>query len=221
MGMSPKRVAEICTRNAVAIYNWIEQNKHKYKRGITSSAMFSEVVVDSYGEPYGKNMDIRESRYNAYCGQIMRMKRKGYLRQQVEVPGGPRVWSVNEEMLPAGTVTYTGVRNPIPMAEPPRVLEPVSVAPTTEQAEAFVLEELKQIKIDCAVVHRQGVAMELDSPTLYQLYKLGQVLNEVTEPAKEDNEQARVEQQEQELPSVPEAEDTPEYQTPSDSSAPF
>lgn len=189
---------------AVEIYHWIEENKHKCKNGVTNSMMFADAVTDHLDPQhrrFSSMMTQDDPRYNRYLQMIARMRGNGILKLEKERPNGPRVYSVNEKILPPGTVNYTGVRTTIPMAEPkpPQVILPAnpteSLKKFHDEGRAFIEEELKNIALDRAVIRRKGVELHLDEPTLYQLYKLGLTLNEVTEPI--EDEQDGTEQQDE------------------------
>lgn len=211
--------------NAVAIYKWIEQNKHKYKNGVTQSTSFSGVVkyYDELNREgyYPADLHYPDPLSIKYTSHIARLKRNGYLRLQSETVNGPRTWSVNTNKLPVGAIDYTGVRTTIP--EPPKVLPPVnpteSLQKFHDEGRAFIEEELKQITLEQAIVRRKGVVLNLIEPTLYQLYKLGMTLNEVTEPI--DDEPANDKQEEQTLPDIPEAESEQEGGETVETFAPF
>lgn len=201
--------------NAVAIYNWIEQNKHKFKNGITQSTFFSGVVkytaIDGSERYYSEHVHYPDPLAIKYTNHISRLKKTGYLKLAPETVNGPRVWSVNLAKLPVGAVNYTGVRTHIP--EPPKVVSPTvsteSLTKLRNEGKAFIEEELKQIKVDKCTICRKGMVFNLDDATLYQLYKLGLTLNEVTEAIEdepEDDKQA--EQTDDVLETEDDAEDT-------------
>lgn len=210
-----KKTERYFGENALAIYEWMQSNKHKYKRGITKSIYFSGVVKDHNGELYPSNIPSTNPDAYKYYQLVGRMRDRGYLYFRQEVPNGPRVWSVNEAMLPAGTATYTGVRTPIPMQEQPdpkdKVLEALVRTEGEHAGRAFVEEELKSISLDTAVMKRKGITLELEHPTLYQLYKLGQTLDELIEPEPEPASE----------PEVVEPEPEVEVEEPLSESAPF
>lgn len=204
------RIAPKTVDNLIAIYNWMQENKHKFKYGITRSIAFAHVVKNAKtGEYYPEGMRNGDPLYSSWCNLAASYKQRGYLRYQKELPGHPPVWSVNEQYLPPGVVTYTGVQTPIPLATESTPPEPAQPQPTTAQGQAFVEEELKSITLEQATIKRKGLAMTLTEPTLYQLYKLGLILNEVTEPNEEEN----AEEQAQELQSLPNPESEPEGET--------
>lgn len=172
---------------ATEIYQWIQENKHKFKNGVTASTMFSGAVTDYVDPEKRKFTDCitqEDPRYNRYVQLIGRMRATGVLRYKQETPSGKRVWSVNESILPPGTIDYTGVRTTIP--EPPKVIPPKATTESLQkfhdEGKAFIEEELKQIKVSRVTIERKGVQIDFDDVTLYQLYKLGTALNEVTEP---------------------------------------
>lgn len=187
----PTTISQSTVQNLVNIYNWIEANKHKFKNGITRTPMFSGVVQLDTGGYFPDNIQTSDPLYNKYCNWMARYRRCGYIKfKQLEL-GKPKVIVVNEDLLPPGTVTYTGVKNsPIVLsraealpAEPLELAEPqLSQAETGEQ---FVREELKNISVSAATLRRQGVAVELADVSLFALYKIGLTLNEVTEPLAE------------------------------------
>lgn len=195
-GVSKAQVKEYTVQSAVNIYHWIEENKHKYPNGITNSLMFSQEVID-YFDGHHPSMrfpsDLKKEgsdRYLTYVRYIARLKNQGYLRYRQEQIGKPRTWSVNEAMLPLGTITYTGVKTPIPMnpepePEPNVALRALDKATGQHEGKSFIEEELKNITLEQATIRRKGMAIALNQPTLYQLYKLGLTLNEISEPEEE------------------------------------
>lgn len=222
-GQSRKQIQQYKLQSLKNIYDWMERNKHKFRYGVTSCSSFSGVVVD-YLEGHNETMTFPECikidhpRYMVYNRLIHRMKADGLLKYEYDAGFGCKVWTVNEKKLPAGAVTYTGVQHTIPMESEPKpdpqmsaALRALDKAAGQNEGKAFVEEELKQITLDSAIILRKGISMELEKPTLYQLYKLGLTLNETTEPCEETYEHTD-EEQTQPTPSLSDPESEPAYQ---------
>lgn len=198
-GVSLESLKKRDEMNAVNIYHWIEQNKMNYPHGINSSTLFAHVVqkVDMSGECFSLRLDLGadDPEYAAYVRYIGRLRRAGYIKFQQTTVNGKREWVVNEDKLPPGTVTYTGIRTNIP--NPPAVVEPVKeepkapviIEPEAQPApeRAFIEEELKNITVAHVNICRNEASFVADNISLYALYKIGLALNETTEPYVEEN----------------------------------
>lgn len=217
-----KAAEENDIQNSIAIRKWLMENKHKFKHGVSRSIPFSGVVFDRVeGSYFPANVGMEDPRYNRYSQYVYRLKNRGYLKYEPETVGGQSVWSVVESKIPADKLDYTGVRTHIPMAEEPKHAiqgNTTSLQKFQNEGKAFIEEELKNITVQFAVVHRKGMDFKLKNPTLYQLYKLGLTLNEIAE---EDNGQATTVKQEGEADRVPEAESEPEGRQTLETENPF
>lgn len=197
-------------KNAVAIYKWIEENKWKYPKGITASTLFSGVVLrpsTNYTEYYPADLQADSPLWTNYTQLIIRMRQAGYLRYEKPTPDAPCQWRVVEEMLPPGTATYTGVKQPIPTdstytKNPPVVLEPSDELTKEAKknimtaARAFYEEELKSIPVEfCRLWKKRSggfcANISLGDATAYDVYKLGLTLRDLA--PKEDDEKAQTE----------------------------
>lgn len=214
----------------VPLYHWMEQNKMNYKRGFTSSKVFAHLLIcPATRQPFDPKAENWEEFRNSYYNLISRWRRIGYLLYRPETPDAPATWSVNEAILPPGTVTYTGVTHTIPLteAEPPHPsessLEEVtsSTAPqsTTAAAQAFLEAELKSIKVQSCLLGQgnQGIlcnthaSVELKDITLWDIYQVGLALQKTlgTEYAREQKEPESFYLEEPELfEEPPEVEET-------------
>lgn len=178
---------KIVRERIVPIYKWIEANKHKLPKGVVKVGLFAHVVPRQLGSPDLCNpKDPADLRHlSAMCWNY---KTAGYLRRGPMEPGGPMEWRVNEECLPPGTVTYTGVSHTIdspPIEHPPIVkqlpTEATAPAPSNEAAQAFLEQELKNIKVQSCRLgsgqHSSFYDMHADitfnDVTLYDVYKIG------------------------------------------------
>lgn len=167
------------------IYDWIEQNKHKYRKGVTKSTYFSGVVYrpESETEFFPANIDNNHPDYSKFVNKISRFKRSNYLKYEPLEPNGKKVWRVNEEFLPTGTVTYTGVQTPIPIEKPAPTPAPQNVAKVTleqvkEEARQEIINELKMISVHNATLRVDNTAVVLTKVSLYTCYMAGKALAE-------------------------------------------
>lgn len=167
----------------VPIYEWLTAHKHEYRNGVTSSMLFAHVVPRNTSSGYFDSVKDDTAEYRSFINLINGLKHNGFVRYQQEVPNKPKVWSVNEAILPPGTVQYTGVRQVIPLdkeekkPEPPTIIEP-----NKETCEAFFESELKSIKVqDCVLGNGSfnfTADVHLHDITLWDIYKLGLALEQ-------------------------------------------
>ena len=181
----PKSISNATKQELLRIHEWIEHNKHKYPYGIENSTMFAECVeIPGNGGRFSV-LERDTPDYHHYTAKIARYRRKGYMRFEAPSAGERKVWSVNENYLPAGSVTYTGVRNspigdlPKPAPKPPVVLppvQPVDKEKLRQEGVEYLEDQLKELWVNGAQLeHKYGVA-SFKRVSLYTLYKTAQAL---------------------------------------------
>lgn len=163
---------------------------------------------------------------------MIRMRKHGYLRRERPTPNELPQYSVVESILPPGVVTYTGVKQAIPL-EPEPEPEPTPPEPTEDKAGeatiAFLEAELRSIKVQTcriasASIYNPGGYTLLKDVTLWDVCQLGLAMQNTlgTKFEKEiKDEQAAVEQQTQQADSVDDTEETEEHQSTVETGAPF
>lgn len=208
-------------REIVPLYYFMEQERHKYKRGFTSPKMFAKAVLMPSSTDYFPSTPEGWDQFSLpLSNKLARWKRQGFLYYRQEVPNGPKVWSVNEAILPPGTVNYTGVRHTIPLRPEdtlrasPTQLEPKEKPKAEMKTERDFLEaELKLIKVQKCVLGQgrsRGSSLnthaeiELKDITLWDIYQVGLALQKTLgtefsrqpeDREEEDGEETNPEQQ--------------------------
>lgn len=120
-----------------------------------------------------------------YSNLLSGLKNRGFLRYERELPKKPKVWSVNEAILPPGTVNYTGVRHTTPLAKEEKPKPPVIIEPKEETCRAFWESELKSIKVQECILGNGDfnftADIKLHDISLWDIYKLGLAMEQTVE----------------------------------------
>lgn len=215
-----KWMNKLTKTNLQAISKWIEENKHKYPNGVTSSLMFAHVTkrTDGSDEYYPRDMNPDDPHYTQYVTMIGRYRYRKYIEHKVIELGKPPVWVVNERCFDRPSAEdYTGVKNsPLASYVPPQP-EPATPAVDLEQVKQEAMDKatneivtkLKQIWVDFAQLKlTEDSQAKFRNVSLYSLYQAGL-------PLLDDICRLKVSEEAPAAPALEEVEET------TDTNAPF